>query len=128
MAIVTFVRTLAIIPIVLAGAACGGNDEGDADPTATTPGGGIPSQLTTITVSDNKFTPVGLQVPVGTTITWQWTGSSPHSVKGTFDGEAIQSPQLTGTGVFLFAFQKAGVFQYECGVHGPSMAGKVTMQ
>jgi plastocyanin len=32
-----------------------------------------------------------------------------------------------GTGQYLFAFQKAGTFEYQCGVHGASMTGKITI-
>lgn len=112
-------------------AACGDSKDDPAAATATAKpagSGGIPAALTTVTVSDNKFAPVGLQVPVGTTVTWTWTGSARHSVKGTFSGEEINSPTLSGTGVYLFAFQKAGVFEYECGVHGAGMKGTITIQ
>ncbi len=119
-------------------AACGDDDDGGggSQPTATTRaaattggGGGVPAALTTVKVQDNKFTPGALQVPVGATVTWDWTGSAArHSVKGTFDGQAVESPTLSGTGVYLFAFQKAGVFEYECGVHGAAMKGVVTIQ
>jgi plastocyanin len=111
-------------------AACGDdNDETTVGPTqAATSGGGAPGNLTKVTVSDNKFTPVSLQVPIGATVTWEWTGSAPHSVKGTLNGESIQSPTLTGTGVFLQASQKATIFQYQCGVHGEAMKGTITWQ
>ena len=114
-------------------AACGDDDDdGSAATTAsgnpTQPAGGIPANLTTIKVSDNKFTPENLQVPAGANITWEWSGSAPHSVVGEFDGEQIRSPQLTGTGTFQHAFQKAGTFEYECGVHGAAMSGTVRIQ
>ena len=124
--------------LILAGTillgACGDDDDGGAAPTAkpastTGGGGGIPATLTTVKVQDNKFTPGSLQIPVGATVTWDWTGSAArHSVKGTFDGQPVESPTLSGTGVYLFAFQKAGVFEYECGVHGAAMKGVVTIQ
>ncbi len=117
-------------------AACGDDDDDDDDTgtNATQPagnpttGGGIPSNLTTIKVADNTFTPGNLQVPVGANLIWEWSGSAPHSVVGTFDGEEIKSPQLTGTGSFQHAFQKAGTFEYECGVHGNAMSGTVRIQ
>ena len=121
--------------------ACGDDDDdtddsGGSTPTSSSSSGnstptnssGAPSNLTKVTISDNKFSPVSLQVPVGSTVTWEWTGSNPHSVKGTFDGKEIQSPKLTGTGVYLEAFQKAGTFSYECGVHGAAMKGTIVIQ
>lgn len=120
---------IAALPVL---AACG-DDDGDTNgsqPSATTGGngGGIPANLLKVTVGDNKFSPANLQVPVGANVTWEWTGNNPHSVVGTFDGKEIQSPRLTGTGVYLEAFQKAGVFEYQCGVHGAAMSGKITVQ
>jgi plastocyanin len=117
-------------------AACGDDDDDGASPTNASAtkaptqanAGGLPANLTKVTISDNKFTPLNLQVPVGATVTWEWTGSNPHSVKGTFDGKAIESPRLTGTGVYLEAFQKAGTFEYQCGVHGEAMKGTIKIQ
>lgn len=112
--------------------ACGDDDDdtggNGGQPTTSGGGGGVPGNLTKVTVSDNKFTPVSLQVPVGATVTWEWTGSNPHSVVGTFDGKGINSPRLTGTGQYLEAFQKAGTFNYQCGVHGEAMKGTIVIQ
>lgn len=130
----SLVRIFGVVLIATAvvASACG-DDDAAATPTAkavaTTAQGGIPGALTTVKVQDNKFTPGALQVPVGATVTWDWTGSSArHSVKGTFDGQPVESPVLSGTGVYLFAFQKAGIFEYECGIHGAAMKGVVTIQ
>ncbi len=127
---VTTIRLLGalLVATALLAAACGGDDDAaSATPTAK-PAGGIPPALTTIKVQDNKFTPSDLQVPLGVNITWDWTGSTNrHSVKGTFDGQPVESPVLSGTGVFLFAFQKSGTFEYECGIHGAAMKGSITI-
>ena len=120
------VAAAALIAVSLPLAACGDDDD-DAGTTPTT-SGGVPGNLTKVTISDNKFTPSNLQVPVGANVTWEWTGSNPHSVTGKFDGQDVNSPRLSGTGVFLFAFPKAGTFEYQCGVHGSAMTGKVTIQ
>lgn len=128
---IRWVVTVAMAVSMAAMAACGDSKDEPAAATATTKpagSGGIPAALTTVTVSDNKFSPVALQIPVGATVTWNWTGSARHSVKGSFDGQDISSPTLSGTGVYLFAFQKAGIFEYECGVHGAAMKGTITIQ
>ena len=125
-----------VAPALAAGlllTACGG-DSKPAEPTATakptgSAPGGIPAALTTVKVQDNRFSPGSLQIPVGATVTWNWEGSTArHSVKGTFDGQPVESPVLSGSGVYLFAFQKAGIFEYECGIHGAAMKGTVTIQ
>ena len=60
--------------IMVVVAACGGDGE-SALPTATQANaGGIPAKLTTVTVSDNKFAPLNLQIPAGANVTWNWTG------------------------------------------------------
>lgn len=134
------IRTLLIVALgttMLLGAACGDDDEGDApEATATTgnaaetptQGGALPAALTTIRVVDNSYSPTGLQVPAGTTVTWSWEGSFPHSVSGTFNGETIESGVLEAGGQFEFEFASAGVLEYECSVHGAAMAGTVTVQ
>ena len=114
--------------IMVVVAACGGDGE-SALPTATQANaGGIPAKLTTVTVSDNKFAPLNLQIPAGANVTWNWTGSNPHQVVGSFNGQEVSSPKLTGTGVFLFHFASSGVFEYHCGVHGDAMNGTITVQ
>ena len=121
----------ALITVLPLAAACGDDDDdGEPQPSPSAAGnpGGIPANLLKVTVSDNKFSPTNLQIPVGANVTWEWTGSNPHSVVGNFDGKEIQSPRLTGTGVYLETFQKAGVFEYQCGVHGSSMSGRITIQ
>ena len=134
---IRFLGTAALALMVVSSAlaaGCGDDDDDTAAtatrPAATTAGGAssVPNNLTKVTVSDNKFTPSNLQVPIGANVTWEWTGSNPHSVVGTFDGKEIQSPKLTGTGVYLEAFQKAGTFEYQCGVHGAAMKGTITIK
>ncbi|MEX0784363.1 MAG: cupredoxin domain-containing protein [Dehalococcoidia bacterium] len=94
-----------------------------AQPTATTAQPGA----TTIRVEDNAFAPESRTVTVGSEVTWQWAGSNPHSVVGTFAGAAVNSPQQT-TGTFKFTFASAGTFSYICGVHGQSMSGQIVVQ
>jgi plastocyanin len=125
------VVALAACTLVLFSAiACSDSKSGTPTATATTgpSGNGIPRSLTTITISDNKFSPGALQIPVGTTVTWNWTGKNQHSVTGNFDGEDVTSPVQGGAGTFQFTFNHAGVFEYHCGIHGEAMSGTITIQ
>ncbi len=136
------IRTLLIVALgttLALGAACGDDDDdsGGDTPEATattgtaetpTESGGIPANLTTIRVIDNSYSPTGLQVPADTTVTWTWEGSFPHSVSGTFNGETVESGVLEAGGEFEFTFASAGIFEYECSVHGAAMSGTVTVQ
>lgn len=115
--------SVALAAIALA--SCGDDEDADAPPTST---GGIPGGLTTILVLDNRFMPLDLQVPVGTEVTWQWDSQANHSIVGTFYDKEVRSETQSGKSSFKFAFEQAGVLEYHCGVHGPSMAGKVTLQ
>lgn len=133
-------------------AACSSGDDDEESPTATaasatTPaasqaGTGSPTAVATtatraatvaasptsrINVGDNFFSPASATTTVGTKVTWTWSGVAPHSVSGKFDGKDVFSPVSTGTGTFEFTFDKAGTFDYECGVHGPSMAGRIVV-
>jgi plastocyanin len=92
-----------------------------AQPTATTAAG------TTIRVEDNVFVPGDVTVAVGDEVTWQWAGALPHSVEGEFNGEDVESEQQI-SGAFSFTFESAGTFEYICGVHGQSMAGRIVVQ
>ena len=129
-------RMLTIVATVAGGLALAncGNDEtsgGETPATSTeasSPAGGIPGNLTTITISDNKFSPGSLQIPVGAKVTWRWTGKNEHEVVGTFDEVEVDSPRQRGEGTFSFAFEHAGVFAYQCAVHGAAMSGTVTVQ
>ncbi len=126
------VATIAVVAALAV--SCGDDDDATptAAPTATTEAtsGGIklPAGVTTVTISDNKFTPLSLQLPVGTTVTWDWSGRNPHSVVGSWDDAEVHSPQQKGSGTFQFKFEHQGIFEYHCGVHGEAMSGTVTIQ
>jgi plastocyanin len=94
--------------------ACGGDDGPSAPPDGD---GG-----TTVTVSNNLFTPSSLTVPVNTTVTWQWnSGGTAHTV--TFSD--LDSGSKT-EGTFVRTFTAAGPFPYHCTIH-PGMNGSVTV-
>jgi plastocyanin len=133
--------------------ACGGGDDDGDDPTATaTTAASSPAATTTtaaaqptatatqpaatattqaagvtIQVADILFAPDDETVPVGTEVTWRWAGELPHSVVGEFNGQEVKSEQQT-SGTFRFTFASAGTFEYECGVHGKAMTGRIVVQ
>ncbi|MEO6398292.1 MAG: plastocyanin/azurin family copper-binding protein, partial [Tepidiformaceae bacterium] len=84
--------------------------------------------LIAVRVEDNAFSPPNLTVPAGATVTWGWSGKNAHSVVAAWQGAAVQSKQFTGSGAFDFRFDAAGTFEYQCGVHGAAMAGKITVK
>ncbi len=110
---------------MLAAAACSG-DAGGPVPTPTKPGA-LPASLTTVTVTDFRFQPRSLQVPVGTRVTWTFRGQAEHQVAGNFNGAEVASGVMR-TGNFEHEFTEPGTFSYRCGVHGDAMSGLVTVR
>ena len=86
------------------------------------------AQAPSVRIADNSFQPGTLTVAPGTKVTWTWSGGNPHSVVGTFNGAAVSSPVMTGSGSFEFTFAAAGTFNYACGIHGDSMPGTVAVR
>ena len=127
-------RLLLFVPAVLilsVAGACGSDESSEPNPPAPPPSASSTTaarSLITIQVDDNTFAPSNLTVPAGTKVTWDWAGRNPHSVLGNWRGTTIQSQQFSRTGSFEFTFDKAGTFDYQCGVHGAAMAGKVTVK
>lgn len=130
----SFVRCMVAVLAVTAvvGAACGDDDGAKA---AATPAASAavqpaatelakPGATAAVTIADNSFTPATVTVARGGSVTWTWGGRNQHSVAG---GE-FKSDTKTGSGRFEFKFEKAGTFEYQCGVHGAAMAGKVVVQ
>jgi plastocyanin len=113
-----------------------GSGLGDQTATATASGlGGTPSVtftttaaiVTTVQVANNSFTPSTITVPVGTTVTWQWQGTtSVHNV--TFDA-MVGAPTMipnASSGSASRMFSTAGTFGYQCTNH-LNMTGTVTV-
>ena len=141
----TLIGTLALAALAgMAFTACGGDDDTATNPTtapqattaaeATKPAASSAAQPTAATaagaikIGDNFFQPATANVKAGEKVTWTWGGGAPHAVVGKFDGKDVKSDTKTGSGTFEFTFTKAGTFDYQCGVHGPSMPGKITIQ
>lgn len=116
---------LALTAAFLVGCGDDSSPKATASPASVVPGG-IPPALRTISVTDNKFSPGSLQVPAGTGVFWEWDGSNEHSVVGTLNGQRIESPKQRA-GKFSFDFTSAGTFEYQCGVHGAAMNGKIVV-
>jgi plastocyanin len=72
----------------------------------------------TVQVGDDHFAPQTITVPVGTTVTWEVTGTHGHTVTsdtGVFDSG---STPLKQGDTFSFTFNQVGTFPYFCMFHG----------
>lgn len=104
------------ISLLLGVTACGGDSgtNGGDDPTS-------------VTIGDNFFNPTSNTVPSGATVTWTWTGNSPHNV--TFASNAIANSVTQSSGTYQVAMPTAaGSYTYQCTIHPTQMNGTVTVQ
>jgi plastocyanin len=79
---------------------------------------------TQLTIDNFTFKPDAVTVPVGTRIVWVNDDDIPHSVVETTG--KFHSPALDTEDKFSFTFDKAGSYEYFCGLH-PHMKGKVVV-
>jgi plastocyanin len=127
--------------VTLAGsiAGCGGST---SEPTATE------TDLTVEMTDDLAFEPTDLAVSVGDTVTWETTGSVPHSVtaygtqlpegaayfaSGGFDSAAAAREGYPEGSVesgesYSHTFETSGEFPYFCIPHESSMRGTVVVE
>jgi len=137
-------RRLLVAAIAAAAlSACGGGSDssygnGPTNPGTTNPGG-TPTGVSTnqILIADQSFSPGVANVPVGTTVTWEWkpctddgyggyAGCVAHNV--TFDDGSSIASSTQSTGTFSRTFNTAGTFKYHCTIHGTAMSGQVTVK
>lgn len=76
------------------------------------------------------YSPLNLEIPAGTTVTWINDDSVPHNIQSMDEkGNVIQlfnSPPLNTGDRFEFAFEEEGVYNYFCSFH-PWRVGVVTV-
>jgi plastocyanin len=61
------------------------------------------------------FTPMTLTVSVGTTVTWKFDDSTPHTVAA-YDKSFI-SAQMSKGETYTHTFATAGTVKYRCSIH-----------
>ncbi|WP_428325635.1 cupredoxin domain-containing protein [Nitrosopumilus sp.] len=76
------------------------------------------------------YSPLNLEVPIGTTVTWVNDDSVPHNIQSIdVSGKVIQlfnSPPLNTGDRFEHTFEEEGVYKYYCSFH-PWRVGLVTV-
>ena len=130
-------RTITIIATLATVAACGG---GDGYGTTAGPGsgdqGGGGGAAGTVTVGagiqyvsghNASMNPAVDTIPVGSTVTWTWTGSLPHGVRSVGTPAFTNSETHTGSGTYVATFNTAGTYKYDCSVHGQAMTGTIVV-
>jgi amicyanin len=95
-----------------------------ASASATTADSPASQGGTAVSISNFKFNPATLTVPVGATVTWTNQDEEPHSVAGK-DG-SFHSPGMDTHGTYSFTFTTPGSYDYICSIH-PFMTGTVVV-
>ena len=67
-------------------------------------------------------------IAIGSTVTWTWTGSLPHSVQSVGSPSFAGSSTMTGSGTYAVRFDAPGTYQYDCAVHGQLMTGTIVVR
>jgi plastocyanin len=130
--------TVSVFLVTAMLASCGGSGSSSSN-GVTDPGPMVPppvnSSTTSLTVSNNKFTPARDSVAMGATLQWTWSSCSGDGYGGTtcashsvqFD-DGGPSSNVQSSGTFSRTFASAGTYTYHCAVHGAAMAGTVIVK
>jgi plastocyanin len=78
-----------------------------------------------VVIDNFAFAPTPLNVKVGATVTWVNRDDIPHSI--VCPGLKVKSHPLDTDDSFTYRFDRAGTYEYICGLH-PHMHGQVVVQ
>ncbi|HEY3199490.1 MAG TPA: plastocyanin/azurin family copper-binding protein [Actinomycetes bacterium] len=119
---------------VLAVAGCGSSGGGTSSSASSTPastatptsgGSAAASGGSTVEIANFMFTPMTLTVSAGTTVTWKFDDSTPHTVAA--DDNSFMSPPMSKGQTYTHTFATAGTVKYHCSIH-PFMTGVVVVK
>lgn len=82
------------------------------------------SPTVTVYAIDNRFEPQNVEIEVGQSVRWVFTGTSEHDVVAQ-DGSFVS--ELMVSGEYIHVFDEAGTYAYDCSIH-PEMIGSVTVR
>lgn len=122
-----------IVAIAVASLACG---------SSTGPGGGVVTgggQQGQVIVGNNFFrsshngsqNPAVDTIAAGSSITWAWNAAGSHSIQSTSQAPAIFRNSVVMSAAnsqYAVTFQNPGTYDYQCGVHGQLMTGRIVVQ
>ena len=101
----------------------GGGGGGGGQAGAVTVGTGIQ-----FVSSHNASTnPAVDTITAGSTMTWTWSGTLPHSVRSAGTPAFASSGVHTGAGTYSVTFTTPGTYTYDCSVHGGAMTGTIVV-
>jgi plastocyanin len=91
--------------------------------------GSVPAASSSVQILKDSYSPGGITVPVGDTVTWTNVDTTPgngHTVTSSGRGP-LKSQSLSQGGTFSYTFTAAGAYAYYCAIH-PDMTGTVTVR
>jgi len=106
-----------ILLFTIAFSSCSSSNSGT---TSTPSDGGLGNQVPTVSIENFSFKPSVLTVQVGTAVVWTNNDSADHNIKST----DFNSPMMKNGETYEFKFDKAGTYDYICGIH-PKMTGQI---
>jgi plastocyanin len=98
---------------------------GGPAPVQTTQPAAPSAQQAIIKIGDDFFTPTGLSVTAGTTVTWVHTGKVSHNVSSV-ELPGIHSATLHPGESYSYTFLTPGTFKYYCSFH-EGMSATITV-
>ena len=129
-------RGTRVVALLVAASAlgCGGGGS-SAVVTGPPPPPVASGSTTSLTITNNHFSPASDSVAVGANLTWTWHSCTSDSYNGTtcvshsvqFD-DSGPSSGIKSSGTFSRMFAVAGTYTYHCAVHGAAMSGTITVQ
>lgn len=76
-----------------------------------------------VSIENFAFNPASLTISAGTTVVWTNNDTAGHDVKS----PEFTSPMMAEGQTFEYKFDKAGTYEYICGVH-PAMKGTIVVK
>ena len=83
-----------------------------------------PAATASVSIKDMAFNPASLSVKTGTTVTWNNSDTTIHTVIA--DDGSFNSGNIAISAVYSKVFNSAGTFSYHCALH-PEMTGKIVV-
>ena len=101
----------------------GTNTTPSASAGTASPSASVAPSGNAVSIESFSFKPAELSVAVGTTVVWTHNESTVHNIKSA----DFSSPSMKKGETFSFTFDKAGTYDYSCGIH-PSMTGRIIVK
>ena len=121
----SFIVLAAAALLIASGCAAGSDGEPRAEAAAPATASADDAVKTTSVdlPKSYKYSPSVIQVEPGDVVTWTNNDDFPHTVR-LKDGSEPDNPVSVGESVSI-AFEKAGVYRYDCSLHPTQMQGRV---